>query len=169
MSPFFFLLLHLAVLAAALVGGVFLAFSDFIMRSLARTGGAGGVEAMQIINREVFRWVFMALFLGMVPLSLAIAGFAASSLEGQARAFALLGSLAYLAGCFGVTAALNVPMNTALGALDPAGRDAASYWRHTYLPRWTFWNTVRCGACILAAAAFLGALASAGPGPSAAV
>ena len=35
------------------------------MRSLAIPGGSGGVEAMHAINREVFRWIFMALFLGM--------------------------------------------------------------------------------------------------------
>ena len=65
MSPFFFYLAHLAVLAYALVGGVFLAFSDFIMRALSVTSGYGGAEAMQAINREVFRWVFMTLFLGL--------------------------------------------------------------------------------------------------------
>ena len=65
MDTAFFFLIHFAVIAYALVGGVFLAFSDFIMRSLVLTGGHGGIEAMQTINREVFRWVFMALFLGM--------------------------------------------------------------------------------------------------------
>jgi len=55
MSSFFFVLTQFAILAYALVGGVFLAFSDFIMRSLSLTSGVGGVEAMQVINREVFR------------------------------------------------------------------------------------------------------------------
>ena len=63
MSPLIFILLQFSVLAYAALAGVFLAFSDFIMRSLARTSGTGGIEAMQIINREVFRWVFMTLFL----------------------------------------------------------------------------------------------------------
>jgi uncharacterized membrane protein len=72
MSPLV-IMLQFAVLAYALVAGVFLAFSDFIMRSLALTGGVGGVEAMQVINREVFRWVFMTLFLGMAAGSVALA------------------------------------------------------------------------------------------------
>ena len=55
MPPIIFFLLQFAVLAYALLGGVFLAFSDFIMRSLAHTSGMGGVEVMQVINREVFR------------------------------------------------------------------------------------------------------------------
>ncbi len=37
MSAAFFFLFQFAILAYALVGGVFLAFSDFIMRSLAQT------------------------------------------------------------------------------------------------------------------------------------
>ena len=73
MSTTILILLHIAVLAYALVAGVFLAFSDFIMRSLAITSGSGGVEAMQAINREVFRWIFMTLFLGMAAGSAAIA------------------------------------------------------------------------------------------------
>ncbi|WP_242500821.1 hypothetical protein [Tropicimonas sp. IMCC6043] len=68
MSPFFTYLMQAAILAYAFLGGVFLAFSDFIMRSLSLTTGTVGVETMQVINRQVFRWVFMALFLGMTPV-----------------------------------------------------------------------------------------------------
>ncbi len=49
MSSFLYIALQLAVLAYAMVGGVFLAFSDFIMRALAQTGGHGGVEAAAVI------------------------------------------------------------------------------------------------------------------------
>ena len=73
MSGTFILFAQAAILAYALIGGVFLAFSDFIMRSLARTSGTGGVEAMQVINREVFRWVFMVLFIGLAPFSIGLA------------------------------------------------------------------------------------------------
>ncbi|MEP0640528.1 MAG: hypothetical protein ABJC93_16505, partial [Roseobacter sp.] len=75
MSPFIFIAFQFAIIAYALVSGVFLAFSDFIMRSLAHTGGIGGVDAMQAINREVFRWVFMTLFIGMAPISLGSAAY----------------------------------------------------------------------------------------------
>ena len=43
----------------ALLAGVFLSFSDFVMRSLAATQPAGGIEAMQQINRKVFRTLFI--------------------------------------------------------------------------------------------------------------
>ena len=55
MPIWMFIVAQGAVLAYGLLGGVFLAFSDFIMRSLSLVGGYGGVEAMQVINREVFR------------------------------------------------------------------------------------------------------------------
>jgi uncharacterized membrane protein len=151
MSPFLFFFMQFAILAYALVGGVFLAFSDFIMRSLSLTDGVGGVEAMQVINREVFRWVFMALFLGMAAVSLVISGYAAISLSGPAGTLILLSGLVYLVGCFGVTVVFNVPMNEALAGMDLAAEATQTYWTGTYLPRWTFWNTVRTIACGLGA------------------
>lgn len=39
MSPNIFHIAHLDVIAYALVGGVFLAFTDFIMRALSVTSG----------------------------------------------------------------------------------------------------------------------------------
>jgi uncharacterized membrane protein len=132
MSTTFFILLQLSIIAYALVAGVFLAFSDFIMRSLAITGGVGGVEAMQVINREVFRWVFMALFLGMAAVSVVIAGYAWVGLNGPAGMLIVLAALVYLVGCFGVTVVFNVPMNEALAGMEltsEATRDTGC--RHT--------------------------------------
>ena len=151
MSTAFFFLIQFAILAYALVGGVFLAFSDFIMRSLAQTGGHGGVEAMQVINREVFRWVFMALFLGMAAISLIIAGYGALGLTGPAGTLIMLAGLVYLVGCFGVTVFFNVPMNEALAGMEMSSDMTRDYWLQTYVPRWTFWNSVRTIACGLAA------------------
>lgn len=155
MSPFIFILLQFSILAYALVGGVFLAFSDFIMRSLAQTGGVGGVDAMQVINREVFRWIFMALFLGMAPVSLAIAGYGWFAIGHGAGTVLMLAGLVYFVGCFGVTVFFNVPMNEALAGMDASSPTAKDYWHETYLPRWTFWNSVRTLACTLSAALLL--------------
>lgn len=158
MSIDFFLLVQLGVLAYAFVGGVFLAFSDFIMRSLARTGGVGGVDAMQVINREVFRWIFMTLFLGMTAVSLFVSIFAALYLSGTPGTLILLAGLVYVVGCFGVTVFCNVPMNEALAKMDLSEGSTRDYWIATYLPRWTFWNTVRTIACAVSAALLLSGL-----------
>jgi uncharacterized membrane protein len=155
MSTTVFVLLQAATLAYALVAGVFLAFSDFIMRSLARSDGAAGVEAMQVINREVFRWVFMTLFLGMAAGSILIAGYAWLGLSGPAGVLIGVAALVYLFGCFGVTVAFNVPMNQALAGMEPRSDAARDYWLQRYVPRWTFWNSVRTGAAALAATLLL--------------
>jgi uncharacterized membrane protein len=153
---------QVAVLAYALIGGVFLAFSDFIMRSLALTSGDGGVEAMQAINREVFRWVFMAMFLGMAPLSLLIVFLGGVIIGGGAGTLMMLAGLTYVVGCFGVTVFCNVPMNKALANMNLGNADTKGYWTKTYLPRWTFWNSVRTIACIVSATLMLFALQLAG-------
>jgi uncharacterized membrane protein len=155
MSPFVLFLMHFAVLAYALVAGVFLAFSDFIMRSLSLTGGVGGVEAMKVINREVVRWVFMVLFLGMAAMSLVIAAYGLLVVGGGSGAIMVFAGLVYFIGCFGVTVLFNVPMNEALAGMDLSLQATRAYWIGTYLPRWTFWNTVRTLACGLSAALLL--------------
>ena len=155
MPTIFFVLLPLSTLAYALVAGVFLAFSDFIMRSLALTGGVGGVEAMQVINREVFRWVFLALFLGMAGVSILIAVYAWVALAGPAGTLIGVAALIYLIGCFGVTVIFNVPMNEALADMDLGADATRDYWSQTYVPRWTFWNSVRTAAAALAAGLLL--------------
>lgn len=152
----------LVVLAYALVGGVFLAFSDFIMRALARTEGDGGVAAMQTINREVFRWVFMVLFLGLAAVSVGLAGYAALVLHGASAQMILLAGVVYFVGCFGVTVIFNVPMNEALAKMDRGASSTSDYWNGTYVPRWTFWNTVRASACTLSAALLLAGIMNSG-------
>lgn len=50
-----------ALLGAALIGGVFFAFSSFIMKALARLPSAEGVAAMQSINAVVLNRSFPPL------------------------------------------------------------------------------------------------------------
>lgn len=48
-------------------------------------------------------------------------------------------------------------MNNALAQLEEGVPDIAAYWEGTYVPRWTFWNSVRTGACLFAAAILMSA------------
>jgi len=155
MSTAFLLLIQFAILAYAFVGGVFLAFSDFIRRALAIASDHAGVEAMQVINREVFHWVFMTLFLGMAVVSLVVAGYGAIALSGPSGTLILLAGLVYLVGCFGVTVFFNVPMNEALAGMEVSSDITRDYWLQVYVPRWTFWNSVRTIACAVSAALLL--------------
>jgi uncharacterized membrane protein len=155
MATGFLILAQVCVIAYALVGGVFVAFSDFLMRSLARTSGTAGVEAMQVINREVFRWVFMALFLGLAPVSLLVALYGLIAISGTTGMLFAAAGLTYCVGCFGVTVVFNVPLNERLATMDVAEEATGAFWSQTYVPRWSFWNTVRGSACIVSAALML--------------
>ncbi|MEM9725669.1 MAG: anthrone oxygenase family protein [Pseudomonadota bacterium] len=160
MSLLSLLFIQAAALAFALVGGVFLAFSDFIMRSLTRVSPEGGAEAMQVINREVFRWVFMALFLGLAPVSVGLVLLGASLPAPWTGPLLAAAGITYLLGCFGVTIARNVPLNERLARMDAREAATQAFWRETYAPRWTRWNTRRGLACVVAAALCLAAVSS---------
>ncbi len=153
----FFILIEIAVIASALVSGVFLTFSDFVMRSLDCAKRSAGVEVMQVINREVFRTIFMVLLLGMSGLSLFLIGYAYFNITGPALPLIITGGAFYFIGVFVVSLVFNVPMNKHLDSLDYAGPEAAAYWTGTYMPRWTFWNTVRAITSGAAAICFLAA------------
>jgi len=160
MPTWIFFLCQISVIAYALVGGVFLAFSDFIMRSLTNTAAPGGIEAMQVINREVFKFVFMASFLGMAVLSFGLALYAYLYLEGSAGLYIIFASAVYLVGVFGVTVAFNVPLNNLLDGMDVHSADTREFWTRRYVPNWTFWNSIRTAASVIAAGTLLLAITS---------
>ena len=153
----FFYLCQFSIIASVLVAGVFLTFSDFVMRSLNGAETSAGIEVMQVINREVFRTVFMVLLLGMSVLSPILFGLAYQTLTGPAAYWIMAGAAAYFVGTFAVTVVFNVPMNVHLDGLDHTSDEAASYWSGTYFPDWTFWNYVRAIAAAIAGACFLAA------------
>ena len=154
-STWFFIVCQISVIACALVSGVFLTFSDFVMRSLDGARTAAGVEVMQVINREVFRSVFMVLLLGMSALSPFLIGYAYFRVAGSASTLIMTGGAIYLAGVFVVSLVFNVPMNNRLEAKEYSSAEAATYWTNTYMPHWTFWNYVRAIASAASAICFL--------------
>ena len=158
MSPLLFVLRQFAIVAYAPVGGVFIAFSDFNVRSLSLMRGAGRIEALQDISREVFRRVFMTLFPGMAVVSLVIVGYAATRISGPPDTLALAAGAVYLVGCFGVAVVFNVPMKEALAGMDLSVPATRAYWLGTYPPGWILWNSVRTLASVLAAVLLLLAL-----------
>jgi uncharacterized membrane protein len=143
-------LLWFCAIGCGLLGGLYFAFSAFIMRALADIEPAAGAAAMNAINRVILRSAFMPLFLGstLACAVLAILGVIAGSW------LLVAGGALYVAGMFVVTMAFNVPLNDAL--LASAARDPA-VWRD-YVQRWTRWNHVRTLASTGASALFITAL-----------
>lgn len=144
-------------LNAALVGGVFQSFSDFVMRGLLQGAAASGVESMQGINRTVFRSLFLTTFFVLVPLTLAIAYVALTQLDGGAQRFIVFGTIIYVALVFVVTIVGNVPMNERLAKLPAASSEAAEYWK-TYGRNWTRWNHVRTIGSIVTSGSYFFAM-----------
>lgn len=138
-----------AALASGIVGGVFYAFSTFVMGALARLPAPEGVRAMQSINIVVINPAFLGVFVGAAVLALVLGGYAAMHLYAPGASLAFAGCVAYFAGTFVVTMACNVPLNNALAAADPSHVDTAMLWAK-YVRDWTFWNHVRTGCAVLA-------------------
>lgn len=142
-----------AVLGSALVGGVFFAFSSFVMKGLARVPSAEGIAAMQSINIVVINPSFLGAFIGTAVLSVGVAVLALNHPEQPSSVFLLGGAASYFAGTFLVTMLGNVPLNDQLAAVSATGPGAAEIWS-TYLDRWTMWNTMRTIAAMVAAVLF---------------
>jgi uncharacterized membrane protein len=147
-------ILMIAGLVMALVAGVFLGFSDFIMRGLAQAPASQGAAGMVGLNRTVYRSVFMVLLMGLVPVSGTLGLLALWQFEGTARALTLAGCAAYLISVLAVTGLGNVPMNTRLEAMDGQPRETADYWPR-YAHRWTRLNHARTAGAALAALCWL--------------
>src|SRR5260370_7145531 len=84
-------LLWFSAIGCGLIAGVYFAFSAFVMTSLARIAPAAGIAAMNSINVEIVRSLFMPFFLGT---TLTAAVLAALPLFGSGQP----GSLVALAG-----------------------------------------------------------------------
>ena len=148
----------LAALGCGLIGGVFFAFSSFVMKALERLAPASGIAAMQSINVAVVNASFLGVFFGTAALCAILAGFSYVRWPAPGSGYLLTGSALYLVGTLLVTVAFNVPRNHALAKAPPAEAPSAELWSR-YLATWTAWNHVRTAAAVVAAASFSLALA----------
>jgi uncharacterized membrane protein len=142
-----------SALGCGLIGGVFFAFSVFVMRALARLPAAQGIAAMQSINIVVINPVFLSAFLGTAFACAVLAAWGLVWWRRPGSASLLAGGLLYLTGTLLVTFVCNVPRNNALAAVDADSAEGSRLWVQ-YVRGWTAWNHVRTAAA-LAAAAFL--------------
>jgi uncharacterized membrane protein len=143
----------LAVVGTGLMGGVFFAFSSFVMRALASLPPPQGIVAMQSINITVVNPLFMTALFGSTAVCALLAIYSLASWTQRAASPLLIGSLLYLIGAVLTTVLFNVPFNNELAKVDPASVDGARLWAR-YLATWTAWNHVRAAAAILASASY---------------
>jgi uncharacterized membrane protein len=143
-----------AAITTATVGGIFYAFSTFVMKGLDRTAPGDAITAMRGINAEAqANAPFLILFVGSTLLALGVGVVAALRFSQPGSGYILAGAVLALVA-FIVTMAFNVPLNNTLDALDPTSLsavDALTQWR-AYLVPWTAWNHVRTVAPIAGSA-----------------
>jgi uncharacterized membrane protein len=149
-------LLWFCALGCALLGGLYFAFSAFIMTALEDVGAAG-VAAMNSINRVILRSWFMPFFLGTTLASAALVVVGAMDIHEPRALYLVVGGVLYVLGMFVVTMVCNVPLNNALMNVTQESRTGMAIWSD-YLRRWTLWNHVRTVSCMGAAALFIVAL-----------
>lgn len=135
---------------SAVVGGVFSAFSEFIMSALLKAEPASGIEAMQQINRDVIRTQFVAGILSIAVFSTLFAIYSLTVFEGAALTSLMLAPLVYVPSVFAMTILGNVPMNNRLDRLDHRSPEAHAYWLE-YGHRWTRLNHVRSVGSVVTA------------------
>lgn len=133
-----------AAIGSGLVGGIFYIFSITIVAALERQPRETTVAVMQAINRVILRVPFLGVFLGTVPVSIAVVVAAPSA------PLAWIGAALYVLGSFVLTVVVNVPLNNALDAASGGGEAA---WQ-AFRPRWMVANHVRTAASVAAAVAF---------------
>lgn len=144
----------LAMLGSAVVGGIFFAFSSFIMKALASLPIAAGIGAMQAINIVVINPSFLGVFFGTALLSLVAGGLALWGWDHSSAPLFLAAALFYLVGTILVTMFGNVPLNNRLAAVSAADPDIRDLWE-PYLSRWTIWNHGRAAGAIIGALLYI--------------
>lgn len=144
-------------LGSGIIGGIYFAFSTFIMTSLASISTESGVAAMNAIDRVIVRSLFMPVFLGMVIISAVLVILAIRQWTMGAGSLIIAGALFYVVASFISTIVFNVPLNDKLATFRGNEPAAAEFWA-VYLKDWTFWNHVRTIASLAASVAFMAAI-----------
>lgn len=152
------LLLVTATTGAGLVGGIFFAFSNFIMRALAQVPAKEGAEVMQRINVTVLNPLFFTVFFGTGVIALIVAMGTPNVWDAPGAVLSRIAAAFYLFGTLGVTIVRNVPLNEKLAITALTDAALSPTWTQ-YLKAWTWWNHVRTIAALLAAALFATAIA----------
>jgi uncharacterized membrane protein len=138
-----------AAVGCGLMAGIYFIFSTVVMPSLAQRPPSEAIRTMQAINVVIVNPLFLLIFLGTAAASLGLVIVGLVSPEPGAHVDAIVAGALYLVGSIVVTAAVNVPRNDAVDALDPAVPGSADAWL-SYLGEWTAWNHVRTISCVAA-------------------
>ena len=139
------LLDKIAIISFGFLGGVYFAFSFFVMQSLNEIDHKEAIKAMSSINLVILKSPFMILFFfsSFIALALFLKSIFAYEIL-SSRGFA---SIVFLIGMFLCTAIKNVPLNDKLASFNDSLSPEIE-WNY-YYKNWTMWNNVRTASCFL--------------------
>ena len=136
---------------SGLVGGVFFAFSNFVMKALGRLRPSERAAAMLEINITVINPLFMTALFGTGLTSLVLLVWGLAELDEPYAGWLIAAGAMYVVGEVVLTGGYNVPRNNALARVDPESEEGVRVWQ-TYLVEWTRANHVRTVAGLTACA-----------------
>src|SRR5262245_50680485 len=110
-----FCLTFVTALGCGLNGGVFFAFSSFVMKGLVRLPASQGIAAMNSMIVTAETPLFMSVLLGTGLACVVLAVCTLFSMKAGAG-YLLAGAVLYILGAILVTMIFNVPRNNALAA-----------------------------------------------------
>ena len=136
---------EIAVISFGFLGGVYFAFSFFVMQSLNEIEHIEAIKAMNSINLVILKspFIFLFFFSSFVALTLFFESLFVYEIL-SLRGFA---SIIFLAGMFLCTAIKNIPLNDKLANFNDSLSPEIE-WNY-YYKNWTMWNHVRTASCFL--------------------
>ena len=139
---------EIAIVSFGFIGGVYFAFSFFVMQSLSNTSSSEAIRTMNAINLVILKSPFMFLFIfsSLVALILFLENLILQTIISN-EGFA---SLIFIVGMFLCTATKNVPLNNKLADYDfnDSTRNPTIEWNE-YYKHWIKWNHLRTASCFL--------------------
>ena len=129
---------ELAVISFGLIGGVYFAFSFFVMQSLNNINSLNAIRTMNSINTVILKSPFMLLFFFSTFIAFIL--FLENFIFYKVLSYEGFASLIFLTGMFLCTAIKNVPLNNKLEKLDPKEFKDVFLW---YKKPWNFWHNIR--------------------------
>ncbi|WP_119079803.1 anthrone oxygenase family protein [Chitinophaga alhagiae] len=148
------IVLAVTAITTALMAGLFYAYSFSVSPGLGRLADAEYIRAMQHINRAILNPVFFLGFMGTLLL-LPLSTYLQYSQPVTVRFWCLLAAtLVYAIGVFGVTMAVNVPLNEALNTFNTQSASLSEIAAHRagFEARWNSFNNVRTFCAVAAMA-----------------
>ncbi len=136
-----------AALLCGLVTGLLFGFAVVAMPGLGTLNDGAFLRGFQVMDRVIQNRqpLFMVAWVGSVLAVVATAVLGIAELDGADLLLALAAAVVYLLGVQVPTAAINIPLNNAIQAIDPETLDAEAQRRarQDFEARWNQWNGIR--------------------------